>query len=120
MLGNRKRFPFFSLSYASVALAYVCVWMRRNCAPSTYVRESRVGWVDSQFEHDLSPSSVYTHIKYIHKNVIITSYIRHRCILMGLYVSIKNIMNPQEKKLDISACLYVLIIIAAFAVGITL
>ena len=56
----------------------------------------------------------------MHKNVIINSYIIHRCILMALYVSIKNIMNSQEKKLDISAGLYVLIIVVAFAVGIFL
>ena len=39
---------------------------------------------------------------------------------MGLYVSIKNIMNIQEKKVDISAVLYVLIIVVAFTVGIIL
>ena len=39
---------------------------------------------------------------------------------MALYVSTKNIMNSQEKKLDISAGLYVLIIFVAFAVGILL
>ena len=39
---------------------------------------------------------------------------------MALYVSIKNIMKSQEKKLDISAGLYVLIIFIAFAVGILL
>jgi len=73
-----------------------------------------------------SSNTVFHHRAYIHiylnahKSLIISSYIIHRSILTGLYVSIKNIMNMQEKKLDISACLYVLIIIIAFAVGITL
>ena len=55
----------------------------------------------------------------MHKNVIITSYIRHCYVLMGYYVLINNIMNMQERKIDISAYLYVLIIVVAFAVGIT-
>ena len=39
---------------------------------------------------------------------------------MILYVSTKNIMEIQEKRIDISAGLYVLIIVVAFAVGILL
>jgi len=37
---------------------------------------------------------------------------------MGCYVSIKNNMNTQEKKLDISAFLYILIMIIVFTLGI--
>ena len=39
---------------------------------------------------------------------------------MILYVLTKNIMNIQEKRIDISGGLYVLIIVVAFAVGILL
>jgi len=111
--------PFF-FPYASVACTYVCVRGRRNRVPSRMCAKVGGVWVDSEFAHGLSPSSVYTHIKHIHRNVIITSYIIHRSILTGLYVSIKTIMNSQEKKVDISAYLYVLIIFVAFAVGISL
>ena len=37
---------------------------------------------------------------------------------MGCYVSIKNNMNTQEKKLDISTFVYVVIMITAFTFGI--
>ena len=37
---------------------------------------------------------------------------------MGCYVLIKVDMNPQEKKLDISSVLYVIIMITAFTIGI--
>ena len=37
---------------------------------------------------------------------------------MGCYVSIKNNMNTQEKKLDISAAVYIIIMATAFTIGI--
>jgi hypothetical protein len=37
---------------------------------------------------------------------------------MGCYVSIKNNMNIQEKKLDISPAIYVIIMVTAFTIGI--
>jgi len=37
---------------------------------------------------------------------------------MGCYVSIKNIMNTQEKKLDISTAIYIIIMVTAFTFGI--
>ena len=41
---------------------YVCVRMRRDCVPSTYVRGSWRVWGDPLLANDLSPSSVYMHI----------------------------------------------------------
>ena len=94
--------------------------MRHNHVPYTIAHDRAQVYVYSELVHGLSPSSVYTHIKYMHKNVIITSYISHRCSLTEYYVSTKNIMNSQEKKVDISAYLYVLIIFIAFVIGISL
>ena len=37
---------------------------------------------------------------------------------MGCYVSIKNNMNTQEKKLDISTAVYIIIMVTAFTIGI--
>ena len=37
---------------------------------------------------------------------------------MGCYVSIKNNMNTQEKKLDISTAIYIIVMVAAFTIGI--
>ena len=37
---------------------------------------------------------------------------------MGCYVSIKNNRNTQEKKLDISTAIYILIMVTAFTIGI--
>jgi len=46
------------------------------------------------------------------------SYLKCGYVLMGCYVSIKNNMNTQEKKLDISTAIYIVIMITAFTVGI--
>ena len=37
---------------------------------------------------------------------------------MGCYVSIKNDMDTQEKKLDISPAIYIIVMITVFALGI--
>lgn len=37
---------------------------------------------------------------------------------MGCYVSTKVDMNTQEKKLDISTAIYIIIMVAAFTIGI--
>ena len=37
---------------------------------------------------------------------------------MGCYVSTKVDMNTQEKKLDISPAIYIIVMIAAFTIGI--
>ncbi len=37
---------------------------------------------------------------------------------MGCYVSIKNNMNTQEKKLDISTAIYIIIMVIVFTLGV--
>jgi hypothetical protein len=37
---------------------------------------------------------------------------------MGCYVSIKNNMNTQEKKLDISTAIYIIIMVVVFTLGV--
>jgi len=46
------------------------------------------------------------------------SYVKCDYVLMGYYVSIKRIMNTQEKRLDISTFVYVAIMITAFTFGV--
>ena len=53
-----------------------------------------------------------------HTHVIIMSYLKYGYVLMGCYVSIKNNMNTQEKKLDISTAIYIIIMVVVFTLGV--
>ena len=60
----------------------------------------------------------YTHMTIRHINVIIMLYLKCSYVLMGCYVSIKNNMNTQEKKLDISTAIYIIIMVVVFTLGV--
>ena len=69
---------------------------------------------------DLGRSSTIEHIyAYIthENNVIIVSYLRHRYILMGYYVSALKYIKMKEEKLDISPFLYIVLMIAVFYIA---
>ena len=107
-----------SLAYVSVTRTYrgaIIACHRRMCA---YICEAGAIHSSHTVFHHRAYIRIYPNTLLCHYCVIIVSYVKCDYVLMGYYVSIKRIMNTQEKRLDISTFVYVAIMITAFTFGV--